>query len=102
MVKTDIDQNPLDPNYEKRRSSLGNMEHQQQDQSNVKDEDLMGGREVAPSSRVMCSELAHQHAVDSLNKKTGRRSSQDVDHNSFLSDLSTDRGLQAHPEQLEE
>lgn len=48
MVKTDRDQNPLDPNYEKRRSSLGNMEGQQQDQSNVKQEDLMVDREVAP------------------------------------------------------
>lgn len=48
MVKTDIDHNPLDPNYEKRRSSLGNMEHQQQDQSDVKDENLLVDREVAP------------------------------------------------------
>ncbi|KOS46484.1 hypothetical protein ACN38_g2565 [Penicillium nordicum] len=102
MVKTDRDQNPLDPNYEKRRSSLGNMEGQQQDQSNVKQEDLMVDREVAPSSRAMCSELAHQHAVQGLHENTERRSSQEVDHNSFLSDLSTDRGLQEHPEQLGE
>ncbi|KAJ5533935.1 hypothetical protein N7527_000189 [Penicillium freii] len=102
MVKTNRDQNPLDPNYEKRRSSLGSMEGQQQDQSNVKQEDLMVDREVAPSSRAMCSELAHQHAVESVHKNTERRSSQEVDHSSFLSDLSTDRGLQAHPEQLEE
>ncbi|KAJ5927099.1 hypothetical protein N7516_008872 [Penicillium verrucosum] len=102
MVKTDRDQNPLDPNYEKRRSSLGNMEGQRQDQSNVKQEDLMVDREVAPSSRAMCSELAHKHAVQGLHENTERRSSQEVDHNSFLSDLSTDRGLQEHPEQLGE
>lgn len=47
-MKTDRDQNPLDPNYEKRRSSLGSMEDQQQDQSNVKQENIMVDREVAP------------------------------------------------------
>jgi hypothetical protein len=48
MVKTDRDQNPLDPNYEKRRSSLGEMENQQKNQSDAKYEDLMVDREVAP------------------------------------------------------
>ncbi|KAJ6132637.1 hypothetical protein N7471_007852 [Penicillium samsonianum] len=102
MVKTDRDQNPLDPNYQKRRSSLGSMEHQEKDQSDAKNKDIMVDRDVAPSSRAMCSELAHQHAMEDLNQSTGHRSSQEVDHNSFLSDLSVDRGLQAHPEQLEE
>ncbi|CAI7569887.1 unnamed protein product [Penicillium glandicola] len=101
MVKTSIDQNPLDPNYESRRSSLGSMEHAQKVQSS-KDEDIMVDREVAPSPHAMCSELAHQHATEDLHRNTERRSSQEVDHNSFLSDLSTDRGLQQHPEQLGE
>ncbi|KAJ5164905.1 uncharacterized protein N7500_006735 [Penicillium coprophilum] len=102
MVQINPDQNPLDPNYEKRRSSLGNMEHSQQAQS-AKNENIMVDREVAPSSRAMCNELAHQHATEDLHKSTERRrSSQDVDHNSFLSDLSTDRGLQEHPEQIGE
>ncbi|KXG50173.1 uncharacterized protein PGRI_061400 [Penicillium griseofulvum] len=100
MVNTTIDQNPLDPNYEKRRSSLGNMDQGQQDQN--RDENIMVDREVAPSSRAMCQELAHQHAMNDLHKHTERRSSQEVDHNSFLSDLSTDRGLQEHPEQIGE
>ncbi|KAJ5512786.1 hypothetical protein N7463_002338 [Penicillium fimorum] len=101
MVNTTLDQNPLDPNYEKRRSSLGNMEHSLQAQSS-KNKDIMVDREVAPSSRAMCTELAHQHATEDLHRITDRRSSQDIDHNSFLSDLSIDRGLQEHPEQIGE
>ncbi|KAJ5199352.1 hypothetical protein N7491_000092 [Penicillium cf. griseofulvum] len=100
MVNTTIDQNPLDPNYEKRRSSLGNMDQGQEDRS--KNENIMVDREVAPSSRAMCAELAHQHATNDLHQHTERRSSQEIDHNSFLSDLSTDRGLQEHPEQVGE
>ncbi|CDM35794.1 hypothetical protein DTO013E5_9224 [Penicillium roqueforti] len=96
MVKTDIDHNPLDPNYEKRRSSIGNMEHQQQDQSNIRSEDLMLDSDVAPTS--VSPQPAHQHAPE----YPRRSSSQDVDHNSFLSDISTDRGLQEHPEQLDQ
>jgi hypothetical protein len=46
MVNTTIDQNPLDPNYEKRRSSLGNMDQGQQDQNGH--ENIMVDREVAP------------------------------------------------------
>ncbi|CAG8072926.1 unnamed protein product [Penicillium nalgiovense] len=92
MVKTDRDQNPLDPNYEKRRSSLGEMENQQRNQYDPK----------YASSREMCSELAHQHALESVHKSTERRSSQEVDHTSFLSDISTDRGLQEQPEKVEE
>ncbi|OQE26149.1 hypothetical protein PENFLA_c007G10489 [Penicillium flavigenum] len=102
MVKTDRDQNPLDPNYEKRRSSLGEMENQQKNQFDPKYEDLMVDRDVAPSGREMCAELAHQHALESVHKNTEHRSSQDVDHTSFLSDISTDRGLQEHPEKVEE
>lgn len=48
MVKTDRDQNPLDPNYQKRRSSLGSMEHQEKDQSDAKNKDIMVDRDVAP------------------------------------------------------
>ncbi|CAP80331.1 hypothetical protein E8E15_008646 [Penicillium rubens] len=103
MVKTDRDQNPLDPNYEKRRSSLGEMENQQKNQSDAKYEDLMVDREVAPSGRETCAELAHQHALEGVHKSTERRSSQEVDHTSFLSDISTDRGLQEQqPEKVEE
>lgn len=56
-MKTDRDQNPLDPNYEKRRSSLGSMEDQQQDQSNVKQEDIMVDREVAPCVKTTTSQV---------------------------------------------
>lgn len=36
------------------------------------------------SSREMCSELAHQHALESVHKSTERRSSQEVDHSRSL------------------
>lgn len=101
MVKTDIDNNPLDPNYEKRRSSIGNMEHQQQDQSNIRSEDLMLDSDVAPCVYITIFEVypevshywliqinrtsvspqpAHQHAPE----YPRRSSSQDVDHSMSL------------------
>ncbi|KAJ5874629.1 uncharacterized protein N7529_003059 [Penicillium soppii] len=99
MVTTTIDHNPLDPNYAKRRSSLGYAEQPQKVQQDVKE---LVDRDVAPSPHAMCSELAHQHALDDLHKHTEHWSHQEVDHNIFLSDSIADRGLQAHPEVLGE
>ncbi|KAJ5349970.1 hypothetical protein N7541_007697 [Penicillium brevicompactum] len=99
MVTTTIDHNPLDPNFAKRRSSLGHMDEPQKTQHDVKE---LTDRNVAPSPHAMCSELAHQHALDDLHKNTEHWSNQEVDQRGFLSDLSADRGLQAHPEQLGE
>ncbi|KAJ5958857.1 uncharacterized protein N7479_006007 [Penicillium vulpinum] len=89
MVNTTIDQNPLDPNYEKRRSSLGSMEDQNKAQSGSSDQNIMVDREVAPSSRAMCSDLSQQHASEDLKKHTERRSSQEVDHLSTVNYKST-------------
>ncbi|KAJ5794764.1 hypothetical protein N7457_001363 [Penicillium paradoxum] len=102
MVTTTIDHNPLDPNYANRRSSLGSMDHPQKATPGVKDVDVILDRDVAPSPHAMCSELAHQHAIEGLHQNTEHWTQRQVDHNSFLSDLSTDRGLQAHPEEIGE
>ncbi|KAJ5463178.1 hypothetical protein N7475_008122 [Penicillium sp. IBT 31633x] len=102
MVGTTIDHNPLDPNYEKRRSSVGSMDQPQKDQSSANDVDGLLNRDVAPSSHAMCSEFAHQHAMEDLHKNTEHWTHKEADHNIFLSDLSADRGLQAHPEELGE
>lgn len=48
MVGTTIDHNPLDPNYEKRRSSVGSMDQPQKDQSSANDVDGLLNRDVAP------------------------------------------------------
>lgn len=101
MVTTTLDHNPLDPNYAKRRSSLGNMDEPQKAVHDVKE---LTDRNVAPyaylnfstsllrsiskftntlitrSPHAMCSELAHQHALDDLHKNTEHWSNQDVDH----------------------
>jgi hypothetical protein len=45
MVTTTIDHNPLDPNYAKRRSSLGYAEQPQKVQQDVKE---LVDRDVAP------------------------------------------------------
>ena len=45
MVTTTIDHNPLDPNFAKRRSSLGHMDEPQKAQHDVKE---LTDRNVAP------------------------------------------------------
>ncbi|KAJ5145931.1 uncharacterized protein N7515_000495 [Penicillium bovifimosum] len=101
MVTTTIDRNPLDPNFAERRSSLTNMD-QSNPPSRGKGVDGIADRDVAPSPHAMCSELAHQHAIEGLHQNTEHWTQKEVDHRDFLADLSSDRGLQAHPEEIGE
>ncbi|KAJ5775722.1 uncharacterized protein N7511_000733 [Penicillium nucicola] len=103
MVTTTIDNNPLDPNYAERRNSLDASNKPQKTKPATKGLDAFVDRDVAPSPHTMCSELAHQNALEHLHENTEHWSQREMsEHSSLLSDPTADRGLQAHPEELGE
>ncbi|KAJ6001911.1 hypothetical protein N7499_002221 [Penicillium canescens] len=103
MVNTTIDSNPLDPNYVERRSSLDANDQSQRAKAAGKGMDIFVDRNVAPSPHTMCSELAHQHALEHLQENTEHWSQKEMaEHSNLLSDPTADRGFQAHPEELGE
>ncbi|OQD80378.1 hypothetical protein PENANT_c036G09034 [Penicillium antarcticum] len=103
MVNTTLDNNPLDPNYAERRNSLDASDQSQKTKSATKELDALVDRNVAPSPHTMCSELAHQNALEHLYENTEHWSQKEMtEHRNLLSDPTADRGLQAHPEELGE
>ncbi|KAJ6092821.1 hypothetical protein N7486_008110 [Penicillium sp. IBT 16267x] len=70
MVTSPIDANPLDPDT---RYKYGQNTQQAPPKSDL---DVIMDRDVAPSPRTVCAELAHQHALEDLHDKTEHSSEQ--------------------------
>ncbi|KAJ5100423.1 hypothetical protein N7456_006475 [Penicillium angulare] len=70
MVTSAIDANPLDPNTMYKYGQTTTQTHK------LNDLDMIIDRNVAPSPKAMCSELAHQHAMEDLQNMTEHNSEQ--------------------------
>ncbi|KAJ5104994.1 hypothetical protein NUU61_002341 [Penicillium alfredii] len=68
MVRSSIDGNPLDPTSMDHRTSLEGHHQSQAETQNPKDSHDLVDRNVAPSPQATCAELAHQHALEDLQK----------------------------------
>ncbi|KAJ5263514.1 hypothetical protein N7478_011119 [Penicillium angulare] len=81
MVTSAIDANPLDPNTMYQYGQTTTKTHK------LNDLDTIIDRNVAPSPKAMCSELAHQHAMEDLQNMTEHNSNQ----NNSAQDASSSR-----------
>ncbi|KAJ5785813.1 uncharacterized protein N7503_011025 [Penicillium pulvis] len=90
MVTSSIDANPLDPDT---MYKYGQNTQQAPPKSDL---DVIMDRNVAPSPREVCADLAHQHALEDLHDVTEHASEKHdpMDHNLSSSRRSSDRGTQ--------
>ncbi|KAJ5649956.1 uncharacterized protein N7484_003679 [Penicillium longicatenatum] len=90
MVTSSIDANPLDPETKFKYGENG------QKASHQSDLDVIMDRNVAPSPREVCADLAQQHALEDLHDVTEHSSEQHASMNCDLSSSrrSSDRGTQ--------
>ncbi|KAJ5948763.1 hypothetical protein N7454_002070 [Penicillium verhagenii] len=89
MVTSSIDANPLDPNT---------MYTSTPKDPKPNELDMIIDRNVAPSPRATCAELAHQHALEDLHDVTEHTSHQHetLSNNMSSSRRSSDQGTQYH------
>ncbi|KAJ5759995.1 hypothetical protein N7520_007151 [Penicillium odoratum] len=90
MVTSSIDANPLDP------ETMYKYGQRTPKEPKMSDLDVIMDRNVAPSPRSTCAELAHQHALEDLHDLTEHTSEQhSIDKTDVSSSRrSSDRGTQ--------
>ncbi|KAJ5191334.1 uncharacterized protein N7498_010319 [Penicillium cinerascens] len=102
MVGTNLNHNPIDPTVLQKRNSLDSNSDKSTQTHDMNDLDIITDRNVAPSPKAMCAELAHEHALEDLYNSTEHSSEQNPVRGPVYSENFLEHATQYEPRRPED